>query len=531
MANVFLKALNCFKNWLESLTSFKLLTVSFLAGAFGGLAFQPINLLPVLWLCFPVFLVVSQPALTTKMLLAVGWFFGFGFFLVGLYWLGISATVDLATFWWFIPFASAGLPAILSCFVAPIPLILARFSRTDAEKFALFVGLWLLHEWLRSWVLTGFPWNLVGYATSFSLPMTQLASVGGIWLLSALVAFSAALPFLFWCRPNKVTSAFLLLSIAVPIAMSSYGHLRLNQTIEYNSDISLLLVQADIPQSLKWDPEAAERNLAKHVELSAFAPSRDQTRLTIWSESSVPYFIGEDSNLESYFANVVPEGNFLITGGNRREISSTGERSYFNSLFVLNDQGKTTEIYDKKHLVPFGEYVPFSSILPIHKLTAGLVDFQSGTNERWVKKASIPAFVPLICYEVIFPGRIVPPNRASGPDRPNWLLNITNDAWFGRSSGPYQHFAMARMRAVEEGLPLVRVSNPGISAIIDPLGRIVASTSLGVEAAVSGYLPKALVQSPVFARIGNYSVLVLLLLSSIGFLLIRVLGNRRKSDQ
>lgn len=294
MANVLLKVLNCSKNWLEGLVGFKLLAVSFLAGALGGLAFQPVNLLPVLWLSFPVFLVLSRPALPTKMLLGMGWFFGFGFFLVGLYWLGISATVDLATFWWFIPFASAGLPAILSCFIAPIPLILAKFSRTDAEKFALFLGLWLLHEWLRSWVFTGFPWNLVGYATSFSLPMTQLASVGGIWLLSALVAFSASLPFLFWCRPNKIPLAFLLLSISIPVGMWGYGSLRLNQTIENDSDVSLRLVQADIPQSLKWDPEAAERNLTKHVELSAFEPSHNKPKLTIWSESAVPYFIGED---------------------------------------------------------------------------------------------------------------------------------------------------------------------------------------------------------------------------------------------
>ncbi len=524
MASSLLTNLDRSRIWLERLSDSKRLIVAFLAGCLGALAFPPVNLVFVIWISFPVLLMLIQPGLSTKMLFGLGWIFAFGFFLVGLYWVGISATVDLATFWWFVPIASTGLPAILACFVAPIPWIIVKVSRQPKEKVVLFIGLWLLHEWLRSWMFNGFPWNLVGYASSVNLAMTQLASVGGVWLLSLLILISASLPFLWWSNISRKSAGYLLLSLAIPLAMWGYGTLRLGQPTSFVQGIGLNLVQANIPQSLKWDPKAAETNFKKHFELSAFKPSTSDTELTIWSESAVPYLIGEDPNLRTYFADSIPEGNLLITGGNRRDIDTEGVRQYFNSLFVLDDEGKTVGLYDKKHLVPFGEYVPLGSLLPIKKLTAGLIDFQSGSAERRVTHDPIPAFVPLICYEIIFPGRIIPKSQP----RPSWLLNITNDAWFGKSSGPYQHFAISRMRAIEEGLPLVRVSNPGITAIVDPFGRMVSSTNHDEDAVVRGSLPKALTHPPIFASLGNRVITLYLLMILLAFVLIRLCGLKQK---
>ena len=467
-----------------------------------------------------------QPGHSLKSDLALGWTFAFGFFLAGLYWVGISATVDIGTFWWFVPIASAGLPALLAFFVMPIPALVTKYSQTTLEKVLLFVALWLVHEWLRSWVLSGFPWNLIGYSASFSLEMLQLASIGGVWLLSAALILAASLPVLFLENRKKTSLLSLTASLLIPIMIFGYGSFRLSGSgVEYHDpkELALHLVQANIPQTLKWDPDAARQNLQRQIALSQISSEQQKAKnLVIWSESSIPYLLDEDENLRSYLAQSLPANTTFMTGSNRREIIEGNKPRYFNSFFVMNEEAEILSSYDKRFLVPFGEYVPLSDILPIQKLTAGLVDFTSGDKTATIKVSGIPTFAPLICYEVIFPGHVVPENQ----ERPSWLLNITNDAWFGKSSGPYQHFSMAQMRAVEEGLPLIRVSNPGISAIIGPRGKILLHSKLDEATSLTGYLPKPIAKPPLFARLGNWSIALILLLLAIIFVFCRVHKSR-----
>jgi apolipoprotein N-acyltransferase len=213
---------------------------------------------------------------------------------------------------------------------------------------------------------------------------------------------------------------------------------------------------------------------------------------------------------------LTPPGGLTITGTLRRSPPGTPYRVW-NSLLALDHDGTPVATFDKSHLVPFGEYVPFRDLLDVAKVTSGTVDFSPGGGVQTLRLPGLPPVSPLICYEVIFPGKVVDPE-----DRPEWVLNITNDAWYGKSTGPYQHLASARLRAVEEGLPLVRVANTGISAIIDPWGRVVARKGLGEQGVVDGPLPAPLATQPVYARLGNWSTLLVVVASlSTGMLLSR----------
>ncbi len=232
-------------------------------------------------------------------------------------------------------------------------------------------------------------------------------------------------------------------------------------------NVVLRLVQPVIPQSLKWDPKVRESNFQRLLSLSA-SPGADRVTDIIWPEAAATYFLDRDSPHREAIAALAPHDGLVITGTLRTDPAPEQPRHVWNSLIAINGNAEIVAVYDKVHLVPFGEYMPLSSILPLKKLTAGSVDLSAGAEVRTIALPGLPSAGPLICYEVIFPGDVVEPGH-----RPAWLLNVTNDAWFGFSSGPFQHFAIARTRAVEEGLPLVRAANNGISGVIDPYGRVV----------------------------------------------------------
>jgi apolipoprotein N-acyltransferase len=268
-------------------------------------------------------------------------------------------------------------------------------------------------------------------------------------------------------------------------------------------DVRLRIVQPSIPQTLKWDPDAAQGNFRRHLALSAM-PSTPPVTAVIWPEAAVPYILNRDPVARDWISSVVPPGGLLITGGPRAEPQPPAPfTQIWNSLYAIDGKGGIVATYDKAHLVPFGEYVPLRGILPIAKITPGMMDFSAGPGPRTLDLPHLPPVSTMICYEGIFPHQVV-----DEAHRPDWMLNVTNDAWYGFSSGPFQHFAITRTRAVEEGLPLVRAANNGISAVIDPYGRIVSRLGLDDVGVVDAPLPKPLAAT-FYARWGDWTVLAM----------------------
>ena len=276
-------------------------------------------------------------------------------------------------------------------------------------------------------------------------------------------------------------------------------------------DVRLRLVQPNIAQKDKWKDDLRAGHVERQRDMSLAPPAGGRPGPThvIWAETAAPYVLNRQPGLIAALAGAAPAKGALVTGALRLEEAPGGGLRAFNSLFVIEPSGRVAAHYDKAHLVPFGEYVPFYDWLGFLKVTIGRGNFSAGPGLATLDIQGLPPAVPLICYEVIFPGAVVP---KEGP-RPRWLLNVTNDAWFGHSAGPHQHLAAARFRAVEEGMPLVRVANTGISAIVDPFGRIAASLGLGQSGVIDGGLPEAFEKPPLFARVGNTLALFLAALS------------------
>ncbi len=473
-------------------------------GAAVALALPPTNLWPCL-LGFAGLLHLLRHAGRPRRALLLGWCFGFGHFLLGLYWIAIAFFTDAERFGLLAIPAVVLLCAGLALYpaLAAVLVALHRWRSTSAAALALVLA-WLLTEWLRGHLLFGgFPWNLIGYTFADWAGPSQLAALTGIWGLSLLAVLVGALPAALlepgpsarWPAP---AAAGLLLAL-----IWLGGTLRLQEAgTPPVTDVQLRLVQGNVAQSDKWQPELRARWFAHYLELSARpAPGArpDRKSVVIWPESAAPYPLDREPEARRMIARVVPPGGLLLTGGTRFDLASQPPRAW-NSLFALDDSGRILAVYDKSNLVPFGEFLPFRSVLGrlgLEKLTQGSIDFQRGPGRQTLALPGLPPFSPLICYEAIFPGGVVDPRA-----RPAWLLNITNDAWFGRSSGPYQHLAMARMRAIEEGLPLVRAANTGISAVVDPWGRIQARLGLDETGVLDAALPAPLPVPPPFARFG-----------------------------
>jgi apolipoprotein N-acyltransferase len=509
---------------LAELTGWRRYGVAFLLGALGAAALPPVDVVPLLAVAFTGLLWLADGNRTWRAAFALGWCFGFGYFLAGLYWIAIALMVDAARFWWLVPFAAAGLPAFFSVYsgLALTATHLAR--RRGMARIVLFAIIWTLAEYLRGWFLTGFPWNLVGYAWAGGFPgagtVLQTTALWGIHGLSLLTVLAAALPAAFadpylgrWRVGQFAPLAACLVIVA---AMAAYGAARLAGATEAKQpDIRLRIVQPSIAQSLKWDPSAVESNFRRHLALSAM-PASPPVTAVIWPEAAAPYILSREPAALEWLASVVPPGGLLITGAPRANPRPDPVSEIWNSLYAVDGRGEIVATYDKAHLVPFGEYVPLRGVLPISKITPGMLDFSAGPGPRTIELPGLPPVSPQICYEGVFPHEVVDESK-----RPAWLLNVTNDAWYGFSSGPFQHLAITRTRAVEEGLPLVRAANNGISAVIDPWGRIVTRLGLNDVGVLDAALPKP-IAATIYARWGDSTVLVLVML------LVPLLAVRRR---
>lgn len=466
-----------------SLTNTQRLFILFGTGALGALALPPIHWVPVLLISFSVLLWGIEKAESPKKAFLSGWVFGLGLYIAGMYWLAYPLKV--VGLWYLMPLGAIGLPAVLALFSAGAVYLTYRLSSSNLGRALTLAVTWSVFDWLRGHVLTGLPWNLLGY--SWDLTWLQSTSIIGIYGLSLLTALWATSLY----SRHKI---WIPLIWAVMASVWGYGYYRLNQVGETAlTSVNLRLIQASIPQDQKWSPEYFHQVIDKQVALS-YLKYDPTIKAIIWAEASVPILVEQHPSLIAALSEVAPFGGYLLFGAPRTPVEDP--KQIRTSLFALNSEGKVAVTYDKTHLVPFGEYMPFRAILPFSKLTHGAKDFSAGPGLQTLSLPELPPFSPLICYEAIFPGEVV-----NSTQRPQWLLNITNDAWYGHSSGPYQHLAIVRTRAIEEGLPLVRAANNGISAVIDAHGRILHRLELDEIGFMDFSLPKAL---PTTTLYGHY---------------------------
>jgi apolipoprotein N-acyltransferase len=497
-------------------TGWKRSGLAFLAGLLSALAMPPLFIVPglIAGLMLSVWLLDGTEAGRSRLsprswwsAFRIGWWFGFGYFLAGLWWLGAAFLVERDDFLWALPLGVIGLPAGLAFFSA-IGFMISRMLWSNGARRILALALGLgLSEFLRGHVLTGFPWNSPGQVFSASLPSLQSASIFGLEALTLIaIAIGASFAMLGTGRTRLGRWTAPVLALIVTGGLLAHGMMRLGSSggmrialDASNSvpDVKLRIMQPNISQREKNRPDAAGSILKKYLELSDSATSPDVTGLSdvthlIWPESPFPFVLADEPEALSLIGEALPAKTMLITGAVRLDQSGAdGKQKFYNSLQVIGPDGVITESYDKLHLVPFGEYLPFSDLLSHMNLRQFITTpggFTEGTLHKTIATAgSLPAFIPLICYEAIFPQMVQ--NQAQ---KPQLLMNLTNDAWFGETFGPYQHLEQARMRSVETGLPLVRAANTGISAVIDPFGRVVAELKLGQSGLVDSRLPRAI---------------------------------------
>lgn len=507
---------------------FKQYIVLMVMGGLSALALPPIYGLPILCITFSYFLNVHDRLASIKQACFAGWWFGLGYFTAGLYWISIALWVDIEQFWWLVPFALFGIPTVLALYSAMISGVLYRLAPKTFSKYLGFACLWVLAEWLRGWMFTGFPWNILGSVWSFSDTMLQITSVTGLLGLSFLTCLLAGIPYVYRhiSRPNniKIMVGVLILSVVVLL----FGMVRLHQAgpTLYHKQQVIRVVQGNIQQDLKWDPQLQSENLQAYIDLSQ-KPSTLSDAIThiIWPESAVPYlYSGQHDELYDVLQSLVPQNGALMTGMVRAKRNSFGEISALYNSFVAFNDNKTVSMYDKSHLVPFGEYVPLRRWLPsiFKKVTSGFTDFSAGSHYQTITVEGLSSVRPLVCYEAIFPDELFQLDR--NQDTASLLLNITNDGWYGVSSGPYQHLQAARVRAIEQGMPLVRSANTGISAVVDAYGRIVVTTSIMQKTFVDSYIPLPLDAKTIYARYGSFIVIVPITL----FFLFSIFQNSRK---
>ncbi|OYX14983.1 MAG: apolipoprotein N-acyltransferase [Rhizobiales bacterium 32-66-8] len=493
----------------------------FAAGALSALSTAPFGLWPVLAFTFPVLVLLLDGAngvglKRLRACAAIGWWFGFGYFLASLWWIGNAFLVEADVFAWLLPFAVIALPAGLAVFTALGTAVAGLlWSRGTGRVFALGAGLGG-SEWLRGHMLTGFPWNSFGYALAENLALAQSAALVGLWglTLAAILIFASPVALL---DPPWSRHRLLLPALAGLVLLAAYagGTARLTQEIGTVPGVRLRVMQPALPQDEKFAYGQRERILQDYLDLSVrksavYPNGLDDVTLLIWPESAFPFIYEREAWAAERIAATLPENVTLVTGAARMGAPPPGQSSrFFNSIRVISGDGRVLQSADKVHLVPFGEYLPFQSFLEslgLEQLTRVRGGFSAGTALSTLHLPGAPPAAPLICYEAIFPHQVIPTG-----ERPGFLLNVTNDAWFGLTPGPYQHFLQARLRAIEEGLPLVRAANTGISAVLDPLGRNVASLYLGEKGIIDSGLPVALQQQPLAAQTPGWVFLAMYL--------------------
>ncbi len=502
------------------------LLVPFLAGAVMVLALPPYDLWPALWIGFSAFYLILLWTQTKQRAFWAGWMFGFGYFVFGLSWIANALLVDGSTYSWVIPLAIAGLPALLATFTGLASLACRiLIDMTKPGGFFAFCGMIAMAEWTRGHIFTGFPWNLYGYGWSGVDVMAQSVSLFGVYGLTLLTIVWAALPgfLMIWTTPPRWKALLSFALYGLMAGLVFWGHARLNDNpTQFDDRLTLRIVQPSIPQSMKWDQQKASESFRLIAGLSKNDGTvSGKTVLVIWPETAVTQAIMDDEMAQAELRDIFnqyPGQLFLATGLLRWE-ESARKTDYYNSIGIYDNAMNRIATYDKSHLVPFGEYIPFSRWLPANPFVAP-DGFGSGDGPTVlglpIKGGHIFRLSPMICYEVIFPSAVV--KRGSKPDL---ILNVTNDGWYGISNGPRQHVEITRFRAIEEGLPVARAANTGVSAVIDPYGRYIWKAQLMKLTASNVPLPKPAPVPTLYSKTGDLTMLCLA-----GFFILAALRKR-----
>jgi apolipoprotein N-acyltransferase len=512
--------------WVRARAGWQRMALAVTAGAVSVLAMAPFHFWPVLMATLAVLVwqidwAVAQassgswrrgPAMRSAV---VGWGFGFGYFFAGLFWIGEAFLVEADKFALLIPFAVTLMPAGLALFwagAAALASLAWRPGMTRVLALALAFG---TAEWLRGHVLTGFPWNVLGYALTYPESLMQAAGLIGIYGLTVVAVLVLAAPLVAWA--DGAAARGVGLPLGAIVVLMTYGHWQLaGPTAPEGARVRL--VQPSVLQREKWLAEHQRRIFDLHLSLTArnAAGVEDGAAgvdFIIWPEAAMPFLPLDAPQALDLIAKVLPAGAHLISGALRADPPDPSrpglQRRIYNSLIAFSPGGQAVAIYDKIHLVPFGEYLPLNDWLDaigLEPLTRRRGGFTPGPTPRpLMSLPRAPTFAPLICYEAIFPRAII-----QGSERPAFLLNVTNDGWFGNTTGPRQHLHQARVRAVEEGLPLLRVANNGISAVMDARGRVLHRLDLDVVGVIDARLPPPMAPT-IYSRLGDLSFALLLL--------------------
>jgi len=456
----------------------------FLLGAITILGFAPYNLTFINFFTFSILLfLISKVKKSTqskyrnkksnRYFFYLGCSFGFGFFLLGNYWITISLTHD-EMFKGLIPFALILIPLFLSLFFGLAILLVGTFVEKDISFILFFSLVFSIFEFLRGNLFTGFPWNLISYTWSWSTEIVQILSLIGAYSLSLISITFFCIPFLFFKKEFVLKNIFFVLfCLIIFIGNYSYGKFKLNNSnYKFDKEINVKIISPNF--SLKdYNNQSEEFQIKRLIKISD--PKKDKKTLFIWPEGIFYQSYLEDiKKYRNLFKDKFSENHLIILGiNNFTSINNIDDQKYFNSLAVLNYKLEILSLYNKINLVPFGEFLPFEKTLSkfgLKKITPGYSSFSSGDERMMINLGSQfneKLILPLICYEIIYPAKIKKANQL-----PDLVVNISEDAWFGQSIGPQQHFTKAIYRSIEEGVFIARSANKGISAFINQYGRV-----------------------------------------------------------
>jgi len=524
---------------LLNVNGYKGFALNVLLGALSVLGHAPFYLWPVTLLCFALLMLRLDKAHNNARSLRSGFWcgfaFAFGYFLAGLYWIGSAFIARGPEFVPFMPFAILLMSAGLALFWGVAGLVYVRLSRAGASSLwraGIFACVFFIAEFLRGHIFSGFPWNLPGYIFAAGKPVSQIASIVGIYGITALVfLLSASLGLMIERRQQWIPAA---MSAAILAACFSYGAIRLvNAEVQYVEGVKLRIVHANIPQRDKFDPNKYISTANTYLNLSRSEGFEDVTHI-IWPEGAIPGLMFEDQGLMAAIDNMFRSGNgqgngqenkkppVFITQSLRAEPKpGSSKTAYYNAAAAVTFRdGQAPEIssyYDKQKLVPFGEFIPGGGLLEkvgLHSLSTALESMTPGENGGVPALPGLPPVSLQICYEIIFPGFTSRAQPQNG-QRPNWILNLSNDSWYGNSSGPRQHINQARYRAIEQGLPVVRATSGGMSGTTDAYGRQINKLDPGEQGVIDARLPKPLTKTVYSSRV-NFIMLLLIVILLIG---------------
>jgi apolipoprotein N-acyltransferase len=508
---------------------------AFLAGALAVLAQAPYDFFAVCFVSFPILVwlidgtTADLPCKRLRRLrpaFAVGWWFGFGYFIAGLWWVGGAMLVEADAFAWALPIAVLFLPAIMAVFYGLAAALARIFWNDDIGRLAVLAASFALFEWIRTFIFTGFPWNPIGYAAMPVPLLMQSVSAVGMPGMNALAVFVFALPALLAAR--RTVLAGTLLGLLIVAAHAGFGYWRLHQPdTQPIRTLAARIVQPSIDQAMKFDRSARDDIFRTLLNLSAVPPAAGQPKpqLIIWPETSLPFLLTDRPDALVAIGELLAQGQVLLAGNVRAEGQGSEAPRYYNSVVAINDRGEIIDAVDKLHLVPGGEYVPLAELfeqLGLDRIIAMPTSYTAGTERHALPVGDALKAAIFVCYEIIFPEEV-----SRGLAGADLIVTVTNDAWFGDTPGPYQHFRNAQIRAAEAGMPVLRSANNGISGAIDTRGRVIDAFALDVRGTLDVSVNIPTVSAPLFGDPNRNGYILAALLGLFGLGMVVAQSLRR----